>query len=69
MSPTDADLQELTSAHITTKNAVQSRGLGNTMKPDSWLWGALKPEGLTESDEDQWITESMLSVFACLIIY
>ncbi|KAK0437472.1 hypothetical protein EV421DRAFT_1907212 [Armillaria borealis] len=36
MSPTDADLQELTSAHITTKNT---------------------PEGLTESDEDQWITE------------
>ncbi len=60
MSPTDVDLWELTAAHITAKNAAQSRGLGNTMKADSWLWGALKPEGLAESAEDEWITESML---------
>ncbi|KAK0217813.1 hypothetical protein IW262DRAFT_1463135 [Armillaria fumosa] len=57
MSPTDIDLRELTSSHLTAKNAVQSRGLGDTMKPDSWLWGVLKPEGLTEANEDEWVTE------------
>ncbi len=56
----DVDLQELTVADIIAKNAAQSRGLGDTMKPDSWLWGALKPEGLTEGTKDEWITESML---------
>ncbi len=60
MSPMDVDLQELTVADIIAKNAAQSRGLGDTMKPDSWLWGALKPEGLTEGTKDEWITESML---------
>ncbi|SJL02881.1 uncharacterized protein ARMOST_06222 [Armillaria ostoyae] len=59
MSPTDVNLRELMAAHITAKNAAQSRGLGDTMKPDSWLWGALKPEGLAESVEDEWITEKV----------
>ncbi len=45
MSLTDVDLWELTAAHITAKNAAQSCGLGDTMKAESWLWGALKPEG------------------------
>ncbi|PBK89485.1 hypothetical protein ARMGADRAFT_1033058 [Armillaria gallica] len=45
------------SAHVTAKNAVESPGLGNTMRPDSWLWGALKPENLTESAEEEWMTE------------
>ncbi len=49
MSPTDANLQELTAAHTTAKNAAQSRGLGDMMKSDSWLWGTLKPEGLADS--------------------
>ncbi len=61
MSPTDVDLQELTAAHITTKNATQSHGLGDTIKADSWLWGAVKPERLAESAEDEWITKSMLA--------
>ncbi|KAK0431344.1 hypothetical protein EV421DRAFT_1743180 [Armillaria borealis] len=59
MSPTDVNLRELIAAHITAKNAAQSHGLGNIMKPDSWLWGALKPEGLAESVEDEWITEKI----------
>ncbi|KAK0229523.1 hypothetical protein EDD85DRAFT_794009 [Armillaria nabsnona] len=29
------------------------------MKSDSWLWGVLKPEGLAESAEDEWITEKV----------
>ncbi len=64
MSPTDLNLHKLTAAHITAKNAAQSRGLGDTMKPNSWLWGVLKPEGLAESAEDEWSTESMLA-FCC----
>ncbi|PBK84050.1 hypothetical protein ARMGADRAFT_1088758 [Armillaria gallica] len=57
MSLTDYDLWELMSVHVMAKNAVKSHGLGDTMRPDSWLWGALKPEGLTESAEEEWITK------------
>ncbi len=58
VSPADSDLPELKEVHLAAKNAVQSRDLGDSMKPDSWLWGALKPEGLSESAEEEWVTES-----------
>ncbi|KAK0473337.1 hypothetical protein IW261DRAFT_1569751 [Armillaria novae-zelandiae] len=57
LSPLDSDLHELTVAHMTAKNAAQSRGIGDSMRPNAWLWGALKPEGLDASAEEEWIME------------
>lgn len=58
MSPTDMNLQELERSHLDAKNAVQNRGLGEMVQADSWLWGAIKPSGMSESQEDEWVTES-----------
>ncbi len=72
MSPTNVDLHKLTSDHLSAKNAVQSQGLRDITKPDSWLWGALKPEDLTEANEDEWVTESMYNHFllvSCCSLY
>ncbi|KAK0492697.1 hypothetical protein EDD18DRAFT_1357534 [Armillaria luteobubalina] len=57
MSSTNTDLRELKEGHLTAKNAVQSRELGDSSKLDSWLWGAIKPENLSESAEEEWVTE------------
>ncbi|KAK0492860.1 hypothetical protein EDD18DRAFT_1108471 [Armillaria luteobubalina] len=58
MSSTNTDLCELKEGHLTAKNAVQSRELGDSSKLDSWLWGAIKPENLSESAEEEWVTET-----------
>ncbi|PBK96032.1 hypothetical protein ARMGADRAFT_1077545 [Armillaria gallica] len=57
MSLTDSDLHELKETHLAVKNTAQSHDLGDSMKPDSWLWSALKPEDLSESAEEEWVTE------------
>ncbi|KAK0232786.1 hypothetical protein IW262DRAFT_1290017 [Armillaria fumosa] len=59
MSSEDINLQELTAADVVAKNAVKSCGLGNTMKANSWLWGAVKPEMIMEAEEEEWITENV----------
>ncbi|KAK0502222.1 hypothetical protein EDD18DRAFT_1100700 [Armillaria luteobubalina] len=51
--PLNSDLHELTVAHMTAKNAAQSHGIGDSMRPNAWLWGALKPEGLDSSAEEE----------------
>ncbi len=68
MSPTDSDLHELKETHLAAKNTAQSCDLGDSMKPDSWLWGVLKPEDLSESAEEEWVTESALVSFVVTII-